>query len=103
MAAELPSEDRTPDVQQYIQQWEPVITAIATTGWTGQPPSPELTEFLDEQAEQEAWAVLTAVLRRILVGERDESAPLADLDEIDTAVVRETLSRIAREEQPETG
>lgn len=42
------------------------------------------------------WSALVAALRRILAGERGEPALLAGLDEIDTTIARETLSRITQ-------
>jgi hypothetical protein len=74
-----------------------VIAAIAAVCQTGQDPPAELAEFLEEQAKQQGWAALAAVLRRILSGERDEPALLSGLDPIDTAIARETLARL---EQP---
>ena len=57
-----------------------------------------LAPFLDEQAKQPDWAALVAVLRRILEGERGD-ALLDGLDPIDTAIARETLTRLAVGEQ----
>jgi hypothetical protein len=95
-AAALSPEDSGPDITAHLGQWEPVIAAIATACQPGHQPSPELTAFLDERAKQPDWSALVAVLRRILAGERAEAALLPSLDEIDTAIARETLSRIAQ-------
>jgi hypothetical protein len=96
MAAELPPEDDDASrIQTHIEQWEPVIAAIATACQAVQTPPPELTEHLDEMSRRPDWSALTAVLRRILAGDRDEATLTAGLDNIDTAIVRETLSRIA--------
>jgi hypothetical protein len=96
-ATELPHPDSAPDIATYLREWEPVIAAIVAACRTGQQPPPELAEFLDEQANQPDWAALAAVLRRILAGDHDESALLAGLDPVDTAIARETLRRL---EQP---
>jgi len=94
-AAELPPQGGEPGIATYLQQWEPVIAAIATVCQAGQEPPPaDLAEFLDEQANQPDWTPLVAVLRRILAGERDEAALLTGLDPTDTAIARETLARL---------
>jgi CHAT domain len=95
-AAELPPEDSGPDITANLQRWEPVIAAIAAVCKVGQASPADLAGFLDEQAKQPDWTALIPVLRRILAGERDEPTLLAGLDEIDTAIARETLSRIAQ-------
>jgi hypothetical protein len=96
-AAEPPPQDSQPGIAAHLQRWEPVIAAIAAVCQAGQEPPAELAEFLDKQAKQPDWAALVAVLRRILAGERNESALLTGLDTIDTAIARETLGRL---EQP---
>jgi tetratricopeptide (TPR) repeat protein len=93
-AAELSLEDGQPDIARYLQTWEPVIAAIADTGQPGQEAPPDLIRLLDERAETRDWAALTAVLRRILAGERGESL-LDGLDPIDTAIAEATLARLA--------
>jgi tetratricopeptide (TPR) repeat protein len=93
-AAELPLEDDLPDIARYLQGWEPMITQIAAACQPGQEVPPDLLQFLDERAQMPDWAALTAVLRRVLAGERDESL-LDGLDPIDTAIARETLARLA--------
>jgi hypothetical protein len=92
-AADLPPGEDGPDIASFLQQWEPVIAAIAAACRAGQEPPPDLLEFLEESAKKPGRATLAAVLRRILAGERGE--PLLDgLDLIDTAIVRETLIRL---------
>jgi hypothetical protein len=92
-AADMPPREDGPDVASILQQWEPVIAAITAACRAGQEPHPGLLEFLEESAKKPGRATLAAVLRRILAGERGE--PLLDgLDLIDTAIVRETLTRL---------
>jgi hypothetical protein len=93
-AAERPPRDGDFDIAANLQQWEPVIAAIATVCQAGQQPPPELAEFLDEGAKLPEWSALVAVFRRILAGERDQSALLTGLDPVDTAIARETLARL---------
>ena len=73
-----------------------MITAIAAACHPSQAATPELLQLLNEQAKTPDWAALVPVLYRILAGERDEPALLANLDPIDTAIARETLTRISR-------
>jgi hypothetical protein len=95
-AAALPPEDSRPDVTRYLREWEPVIAASAVACQAGQGASAEFLEFLDGQAKAPGWAALAAILRRIVDGERGDSL-LDGLDEIDAAIARETLARIAQE------
>jgi hypothetical protein len=93
-AAALPPTEVGSDITRYLKGWEPVIGAIAAACQLGQGATPDLLQFLDERAATPDWAALGAVLHRILAGERDESL-LDGLDPIDTAIARETLSRLA--------
>ena len=77
-----------------LRKFELLIATIVGVCQDGQELPAELAELLDAQASQPDWTALVAVLRRILVGERDEAALLAGLDPIDTAVARETLGRL---------
>jgi hypothetical protein len=61
-----------------------------------------LLPFLDEIANDQDWAALVGVLRRILGGERGEEL-LDGLDPVDAAIVGEVLVRIARDDQAGTG
>ena len=71
-----------------------MIAAIAAACQAGQQPPAELAGFLDEGAKRPEWSALFAVLRRLLAGERDQSALLTGLDPIHTAIARETLRRL---------
>ena len=93
-ATELPAPDSDPDIATYLREWEPMIAAVAAAGQADQQPPPELAEFLNEGAKLPDWSALVAVLRRILAGERDQSALLADLDPVHTAIASETLRRL---------
>jgi len=93
-ATEVPAQDSDPDIATYLREWEPMIAAVAAACQAGQQPPPELAEFLNEGAKLPDWSALVAVLRRILAGERDQSALLADLDPVHTAIASETLRRL---------
>jgi hypothetical protein len=74
-----------------------MIAAVAAACLPGQQPPAELAEFLDEGAKLPDLSALFAVFRRLLAGERDQSALLTGLDPISSAIARETLRRL---EQP---
>jgi hypothetical protein len=94
IAADLPLDEDDGIVGQ-LEQWEPIIAAVAAACGGSQDEAAELDPVLDEIAEDEDWAALGGVLRRILGGERGEE--LVDgLDHIDTAIVREVLDRVGR-------
>jgi hypothetical protein len=95
VAAALPPEEEEDelDLALHLQSWTPVIDEIDAAYQAGREPSADLIELLDERAGQPDWADLVAVLRRVLAGERG-AALLRGLDEIDTAIVRETLARL---------
>jgi tetratricopeptide (TPR) repeat protein len=89
-------DDNEPDVQLYLQHWEPAIAAIVAACQPGQEASVELIQFLDETAEQPDWAALIAVLRRVVARERGESL-LNGLNAVHMAIIRETLARLGQE------
>jgi CHAT domain len=91
-AANLPSDDDVGTTRS-LEQWEPVIAAVAAACGGDQDAAAELGPYLDEQAKHPDWAALVAVLRRILDGERGD-ALLDGLDPIDTAIARHTLTRL---------
>jgi len=93
-AADLPPEEDA-GIAGHLERWEPVIAAIAAARHGDQEAAAELVQFLDEIAQELDWAVLAGVLRRIVGGERDDRL-LDGLDPVDSAIVRETLSRIGR-------
>jgi hypothetical protein len=92
-AADLPPGDET-GVASYPQEWEAYIAAIAAIGHGDQDMAAQLVPALDNVAENPDWSAVVGVLRRILNGERGDEL-LDGLDAIDTAIVRETLTRIA--------
>jgi CHAT domain len=97
VAIDLPAQDSAPDIATYLREWEAMIAAVAAACLPGQQPPAELAEFLDEGAKLPDLSALFAVFRRLLAGERDQSALLTGLDPISTAIARETLRRL---EQP---
>jgi hypothetical protein len=100
-AAAMPS-DEDDEIAGQLEQWEPVIAAVAAACGGDQDAAAEMDQFLDEIASNRDWAMLTGVLRRILGGERGEE--LVDgLDTVDTAIVREVLGRIGRDGQAGAG
>jgi tetratricopeptide (TPR) repeat protein len=92
-AADLPADDAG-DVAGHLEQWEPVISALAANSRGDRDAAAQLLQALDEAVKDPDWAALVAVLRRILDGERGGSL-LDGLDPIDTAIARAALARIS--------
>jgi hypothetical protein len=56
-----------------LQQWEPVIAATMAAAGGNSGAIAQLALVLDQFAQDSDWAALTAVLRRIIGGDRDDS------------------------------
>ena len=80
-------------IQDHLQRWEPVITLTAAAASGDRKATAELTPVLDQLAQADDWAMLTAALRRIAGGEHGDHL-LDGLDPIDTAIATETLARL---------
>lgn len=81
-----------PSPAQILQQFEPVIQAVAAAA-QGHAQARAAVEQLLPQLEQNDWRVADPI-RRIWAGERDEAALTAGLDDADTLIVREILKRL---------
>jgi hypothetical protein len=86
-------------VQDYLQQWEPVIAATVAAAGGDSDAAAQLTPVLDQLAQDQDWAMLAAALRRIIGGDRDGSLPQS-LDPIGTVITGRILTRLA---QPPNG
>jgi hypothetical protein len=86
------------DIQDHLRRWEPVITATVAAANGNTDAGAQLAPVLDEFAQQQAWAELVAVLRRIVDGERGDGL-LDRLDPIDTAIAAEVLARLTPPQQ----
>ena len=93
-AADLPPDG----IATHLERWEPVIAAVVAACRGDQDAAARLDPFLDEQAKEPNWVALTAVLRRILGGERGDGL-LDGLDSVDPAIARQALTRLAGGEQ----
>lgn len=82
-------------IGQHLQEWQPVIAGIVGAAGGDQQAAEALAPFLDQAAQSQDWAALAAVLRRIVDGERDAGL-LDGLDEIDTAIAGEILTRLTQ-------
>ena len=81
-----------------LQQWQPIISAVAVAAVGKQELSEDLNRLLDQLADTSDWGTVVTVLRRILAGERNPdqlTVGLDALDEIDTAIVGQVLARLA--------
>ena len=84
-----------PAIQDHLQRWEPVIAATVAAAGGDSDAAAQLTPVLDQLAQDQDWAALAAVLRRIIGGDRDASL-LEGLDPIDTAITGQVLARLAQ-------
>jgi len=80
-------------IQQHVQQWEPAIALTVAVAGGHPDAAAELESFLDHAAEEQDWASLAAVLRRIAGGERGRQL-LEGLDPVDTAIAGQVLARL---------
>jgi hypothetical protein len=80
-----PAQD--PAIEDQLQQWEPVIATTVAAA--------QLTPVLDELAQDQDWAALAAILRRIIGGDREDGL-LEGLDPVDTAIAGQVLARLAQ-------
>jgi tetratricopeptide (TPR) repeat protein len=84
-----------PAIPDQLQQWEPVIGATVATAGGDSDAAAQLAPVLDQMAQDQDWAALAAVLRRIIGGDRDSSL-LQGLDPVDTAIADQVLARLAQ-------
>ena len=89
------SPGQDPAIQDQLQQWEPVIAATVAAAGGDSDAAAQLAPVLDQLAQDQNWAALAAVLRRIIGGDRDDSL-LQGLDPIDTAITGQVLARLAQ-------
>jgi hypothetical protein len=95
--AELVQAARLPrEVRQQLGEWAPVVDAVAAGAQGDQQAIADLEPFLAEQAKNPDWALLVAVLGRILAGERGENLTQG-LDAVDAAIAAQTLRRLSAE------
>jgi hypothetical protein len=78
-------------IAQTLQQWAPIIAAVAAAAHGDQQAATELKPLLVDLAADPDWAALAATLRRIIGGDRDPATLTAGLDEIDIAIVTAVL------------
>lgn len=73
------------------EQWDDVVHAVVAACQGDADAAAQLAPFLDEMSKKDDWRALVAVLRRILVGERDPMALLPGLDDTDIIVAGDVL------------
>lgn len=80
---------------QHLASWQRVIAAAVAAVSGDTKAAAELGSLLDQLAQNQDWADLASVLRRILAGER--GADLLDgLDEIEAEVAGQFLARLTQ-------
>ena len=82
-------------IQDQLQQWEPVIAATVAAAGGDSDAVAQLAPVLDQLAQDQDWAALAAVLRRIIGGDRDASL-LPGLDPVGTAITGQVLAQLAQ-------
>jgi hypothetical protein len=82
-------------IQDHLQRWEPYIaTTVAAAGGDSEAAA-QLAPVLDQLAQDQDWAALAAVLRRIIGGDRDATL-LDGLDPVDIAIAGQVLARLTQ-------
>jgi len=84
-----------PAVQDQLRQWEPVIAAMVAAADGDSDAAAQLTPVLDQLAQEQDWAAVAAVLRRIISGDRDGSL-LEGLNPTGTYIADQVLTRLAQ-------
>ncbi len=86
---------RVPAFEDHLRRWEPVIAATVAAAGGDTEAAARLTPDLDRLAQDQDWAALAAVLRRIISGDQNGSL-LPGLDPVDAAITGQVLARLAR-------
>ena len=92
---EQPADGQMQDVAQIVaqirEQWNGVMSAVVAACGGNAEAAAQLNLFLDQMGSKDDWRALMSVLRRILAGERDPDALLANLADTETLIVSDTL------------
>ena len=84
-----------------MNRWEPIIARVVAAAH-GDPQAARAVEpHLRALKDHKDWAVLVAVLRRVMAGERGDGL-LAGLDLVDTAIVWRTLEALSGARLPDS-
>jgi hypothetical protein len=78
-------------VARIRQEWAGVMGAIVAACNGNPDASAQLAPFLDDLGSRDDWKPLVAAIRQILAGERDPEKLLANLDDMETLIVSDTL------------
>jgi tetratricopeptide (TPR) repeat protein len=92
LARDLPATPADP-AQAVVDQWAPVIDAVAAAAGGDAQAAKGLAPLLAKLDTTADWAALAGVLRRIMAGERGGQL-LAGLDPTDTLIVTAVLNRL---------
>ncbi|MBI5029814.1 MAG: hypothetical protein HZB51_04755 [Chloroflexi bacterium] len=92
---EQPIDNQPQDVVQIMaqirEQWQGVINAMVAACNGNTEAAAQLVPFLDQMYQKEDWRPLINTLRRILNGEREPEALLANIDDTDMLIVTDIL------------
>jgi len=86
----MPDEIPPLEIQDIIQQWDPVIRAVVAACHGNERAGRELAPYLHDVEQEEDWRNLVLTIRRIMQGERGVNL-LEDLDPVDTIIVRRIM------------
>jgi tetratricopeptide (TPR) repeat protein len=89
------SPGQDPAIQDHLQMLELFIVATVAAASGHSDAAAQFTPVLDLLAQEQDWAALVAVLRRIIGGDRDASL-LQGLNPTDTEIVSQVLARLAQ-------
>ena len=89
------SPGQDPAIQDHLQMLELFIVATVAAASGHSDAAAQFTPVLDLLAQEQDWAALVAVLRRIIGGNRDASL-LQGLNPTDTEIVSQVLARLAQ-------
>ena len=78
-------------VARIREQWGDIVRAVIAACQGDVDAAAQLGLFFDELSQKDDWRALVAILRRILVGERDPMALLPGLDDTDIVVAGDVL------------
>jgi hypothetical protein len=78
-----------------VRNLAPLVLGVVAVAQGQDDLRPQVTQALDQLAQQDDWRALAAALQRVLAGERDRAALAPALDEIDVQLLDLALGALA--------
>jgi hypothetical protein len=85
----------TSDVHPAVRNLAPLVLGVVALAQGQDDLRPQVTQALDQLAQQDDWRALSGALQRVLAGERDRDALAPALDEIDVQLLDLALGALA--------